>query len=160
MVLISVAYKLNCSLVAMTESHAHSRSQRRRRKARHRKSKLISSQPQNSPRSVYIVSRPVTKARYLHLSSLSERKFSLSHWALLISPYNEIELKQHIQSQGDSNVLWGSLFEMFNIDGIVDVHVVEDFGQNLPTEWRYAFMMHIGKTQLEDKEIIRCGIFH
>src|SRR5436309_1139463 len=81
-------YRLMTILVTMIESHISPTSLRKRRKWAHRrvkftqKIKLQLVIPEQPERSVYIVSRPVTKARYLHLSSLSERKFSLSHWAL------------------------------------------------------------------------------
>lgn len=122
--------------------------------------KRRSARRERSTRSVYIVARPIKKAG--SLSSLSEGKFSLCHWALLISPNNEKQLRSHIERQAAScsqsrQSSWGTLFEIFNIDGTIEVHVVEDFGRHISPDWGYACIMHLGETHLQDAKIVGRG---
>ena len=122
--------------------------------------KRYSVRRERSARSVYIVARPINKAG--PLSPLSEGKFSLCHWALLISPINENELRSHIERQASSccesrQSSWGTLFEIFNVDGTVQVNVVEHFGRHISPDWGYAYIMHLGETYLQDAKIVRHG---
>src|SRR5271154_2534051 len=137
-------------LVMMNESHTLSTSLRKRRKRRHRitiqstqntisKAELVS----HPERSVYLISRPVTKAQYLRVAGLSEGKFHLSHWSLLVSSHKEEALKEHIQNGSeDSNQSWGSLFEIVTVNKDIEVKYDARFGENLPPEWRYVSMIH------------------
>ena len=119
--------------------------------------------PQNSSRRfVYVVARPIKKAR--NAASLSERKFSLCHWGLLVSPYNPRELQQCIQHRPEDcsreRVEWGKLFEIFDDRGTIRLRVVDHFGlrQTLMPDWDgYACIMHLGRTRLQDGDITRYG---
>ena len=119
--------------------------------------------PSPSRRFVYVVARPLKKARNVNLASLSKRKFSLCHWGLLVSPYNPDELQQCIQHQLGNRTkeiaAWGTLFEIFDDRGTMRLNVMEHFGlrQNLIPEWGYACIMHFGKTRLKDNDITHHG---
>jgi hypothetical protein len=115
----------------------------------------------SSRRFVYVVARPIKKAR--NAASLSEGKFSLCHWALLISPYNPHELQQCIQNRVENctreRAAWGKLFEIFDDRGAIRLRVVEHFGlrQTLMPDWGYACIMHLGRTRLQDEDITQHG---
>lgn len=69
--------------------------------------KRLAPQRGRRKRSVYILARPIKKAGQLRF--LSEGKFPLCHWGLLISPYNRRQLLHHIQKGTQS---WGMIFEI------------------------------------------------
>src|SRR5271154_3941083 len=111
-------------------------------------------------RSVYIVARPVTKAGYF--KPLSEGKLPFCHWALLVSEYDQTELRQHIISQtgnpsNTANRSWGTLYEITNGDGTMVLMTNETFGRRFGHDWRYALIAHVGKTYLVDSTIYDHG---
>lgn len=112
-------------------------------------------------RSVYIVAKPLEGAH--QLSFLSEAKFPLCHWALLISPYDERGLYDHILCQTNRPGLskdgsWGTLFEIFQTDSKRHkVHIVRQFGRKLSPEWSYACIAYVGETHLPDSKISHHG---
>jgi hypothetical protein len=110
-------------------------------------------------RSVYIVARPITKAKEWGIDSLSEDSFPFCHWGLLISPFDESGLQRHLSREarkGCNSDLsqWGTLLELFNQAGRCTVNVVEDFGV-LPAleEWDYVLIRCVGRTEMSNDEI-------
>ena len=134
---------------------------RRRKSSFYTIRKRHTSTPNPSRRFVYVIARPIKKAR--NVASLSEGKFSLCHWALLVSPHNPRELQQCIQYRVEGctreRAGWGKLFEIFDDRGTIRLRVVEHFGlrQTLIPDWGYACIMHFGTTQLEDNHITQYG---
>ena len=115
-------------------------------------------------RSVYIVARPINKAKEWGVDSLSEDSFPFCHWGLLIGPFDEAGFQRHISRQarkGCNSDLsgWGTLLELFNHAGRCTVNVVEDFGA-LPAfeEWEYVLLRYVGRTKMSDDEIREQGI--
>jgi len=115
-------------------------------------------------RSVYIVARPITKAKEWGVDSLSQDSFPFCHWGLLISPFDEAGLQRNISRQarkGCSSDIsrWGILLELFNQAGRCTVNVVEDFGV-FPAleEWDYVLMQSVGRTEMSDDELREHGI--
>jgi hypothetical protein len=111
-------------------------------------------------RSVYIVARPVTKAGYF--KPLSEGKLPFCHWALLVSEYDQTDLRQHIISQtgnpsNRANRSWGTLYEITNGDGAMVLITNDNFGRQFGHDWRYALIAHVGKTCLADSRIYDHG---
>ena len=115
-------------------------------------------------RSVYIVARPITKAKEWSVGFFSDHSFPFCHWGLVVSTYDESELRQHISHQAEnryhSSLLpWGTLFELFNRSGQCMVNVVEDFGWNsCLCDWSTFLIRHVGRTQMPDGEIQKHGI--
>ena len=110
-------------------------------------------------RSVYIVAKPLRSAG--QLASLSEGKFPLCHWGLLVSPYNARELHRYIQYRSKNGCGcgdWGTLFEIVRIEGRHEVNKVEHFGSNLLPEWSCFCIAYVGVTQLPDRRIFDHGI--
>jgi hypothetical protein len=108
--------------------------------------------PDQLKRSVYVIARPVKKAG--SFSPLSQRKFCLCHWGLLISLYSENELDQCIQERKP----WGSLFEISNDDGKLKLERTENFnGRSSAADWSYTFSMYVGKTRKSDRRIYKHG---
>ena len=112
-------------------------------------------------RSVYIVARPLTKAGYFKI--LSEGKLPLCHWGLLVSNFNQIQLRQHIISRSDSThctdeASWGTLYEITNGEGVMILNREENFGRDLEPDWQYAILAHVGKTRLPDSAIYDHGM--
>src|SRR5271154_3327135 len=115
-------------------------------------------------RSVYIVARPINKAKEWGVDSLSEDSFAFCHWGLLTGPFDEAGFQRYISRQarkGGSSGLsgWGTLLELFNHAGRCTVNVVEDFGA-LPAleEWEYVLLRYVGRTEMSDDEIQEHGI--
>lgn len=113
-----------------------------------------------SSRSVYIVARPLTKAGYFKF--LSDGKLLLCHWGLPVSPYNQMDLRQHIISQSESGSngasdSWGTLYEITNGDGAMVLNVNEYFGRHFGHDWRYALIAEVGTAQIPDKKIYDHG---
>ena len=153
-------------MTATRNCESASRLRIRRRKSSHYTAfipiqKKHSITPNSSRRFVYVVARPIKKAR--NASSLSEGKFPLCHWGLLVSPYNPRELQQCIQYRAEDctreRAAWGKLFEIFDDRGIIRLRVVEHFGrrQTLMPDWGYVCIMHLGRTRLKDEDINQYG---
>jgi len=111
-------------------------------------------------RSVYIVARPVTKAGYF--KPLSEGKLPFCHWALLVSEYDQSELRRHLKSQSEDlstspNRPWGALYEITNGDGVMVLMTNENFGRSFGHDWRYALIAYVGETSLHDGIIYEHG---
>jgi len=103
-------------------------------------------------RSVYIIARPTSVAG--GLSSLSQGKFPLCHWGLLLSPYNEIELRtQCLMLNIDENLetSWGTLFELRRTkDGTNEPQITKFGPMELLNAWNYACIAYVGKTKVSD----------
>ena len=111
-------------------------------------------------RSVYIVTRPLTKAG--NFKFLSEGKLPLCHWGLLVSKFNPNELREQIISQSESNscaarTSWGTLYEIINGGGVMVLNRNEYFGRCFGRDWTYAIIAHVGKTHLPDSTIYDHG---
>jgi hypothetical protein len=100
-------------------------------------------------RSVYILARPIKKAG--QLGFLSEGKFPLCHWGLLVSPYNQREMQDHIR-QGTQS--WGTIFEIsLSLRGthIPNIHTYS--ARTFSGDWQYACIAYVGETYLPNYRI-------
>ena len=100
-------------------------------------------------------------------SFLSEGKFPLCHWGILISNYKKVDLevlwinRKAMNSPKTLQLSWGTLFELFRIpeSNINKPHVIEEFGlRNLVNEWSLASIVYVGETFFEDKALEQRGI--
>src|ERR1700735_5432124 len=105
-------------------------------------------------RSVYIVARPTTIAG--NLSSLSQGKFPLCHWGLLVSAHTETELKTQCLmlnfADNDTSALerWGTLFELIRTENGNKPQIKEFGPGDLLREWGHACIAYVGKTKSSD----------
>jgi hypothetical protein len=109
-----------------------------------------SSTKKRRKRSVYIIARPTTVAGAL--SSLSQGKFPLCHWGLLVTRHSESELKtQCLLLNIDDNLeSWGTLFELIRTEK-GNKPQIKDFGPTeLLSQWGYACIAYVGKTKSSD----------
>jgi hypothetical protein len=113
-------------------------------------------------RSVYIVARPTTIAG--HLSSLSQGKFPLCHWGLLITAHTETELKTRCLMLNfadiDTSALerWGTLFELIRTENGNKPQITEFGPGDLLREWGHACIAYVGKTKSSDYNLSMEGI--
>jgi hypothetical protein len=112
-------------------------------------------------RSVYIIARPTTIAG--HLSSLSQGKFPLCHWGLLVSTHSESDLQTRctmLNLVDDTTALegWGTLFELIRTEAGNKPQIKEFGPGDLLREWGHACIAYVGKTKSSDHSLSMEGI--
>ena len=125
--------------------------------------KRLSPQIERQKRSVYIIARPINKAGKFRF--LSEASFPFCHWGLLVSPRSPKQLRYYLKyyakgHRNPSQFSLGTLFELYNADGMNKVNVVKDFGRDFSFEWTSMCSAFIGNTELFDYRISHRGTFH
>jgi hypothetical protein len=149
---------LTIRIIMTASQQLETESKRRRRRKSHIHTvttplKRLAPKRERRTRSVYILARPIKKAG--HLGFLSEGKFPLCHWSLLVSPYNQRELKNHIRQGIDS---WGTIFEICNSDGTHVPNVYKHSPQIFVRDWGYVCLAYVGKAHLPDYRISHHGL--
>ncbi len=129
-------------------------------------------------RHIYVLARPIQAAGIF--SILSQGKFPLCHWGVLLSELRNLERGDYSPfpsfsggylSTSTSSVdlasrvtplKWGSLFELQR-DPLTNqnkAHVVYDFGHtDLHYDWKFLSLRKIGATAYHDDEIVARGSF-
>jgi hypothetical protein len=113
-----------------------------------------------SDRTVWVLARPIKAAQWL--AFLSEGKFPLCHWAILVSDLNFVDFtvlwasKKRV-CRRDS---WRTLFELYRDENNINKsHMVEELGVNREflDEWCTVFVAFMGTTHDTDLEIYHQG---
>jgi hypothetical protein len=120
-----------------------------------------SSQAKVRERTVWVLARPITAAN--NLGFLSEGKFPLCHWAILLSDMSALSFKVlwHSKHRTQSNNVWRILFELFRGEGDINMpHELQDFGANkeLIGTWKTVAATLIGTSPWTDDEISVQGL--
>src|SRR5579859_652257 len=112
-------------------------------------------------RFVYVIARP-TKVAGL-LGGLSEGKFPLCHWGVLVSHLNldALRIQNMMLQLGLDEVEreWGRLFELRRTEeGKNSVHISTFGVERLLTDWPHACIGYIGRTKVSDFGLSMKGI--
>jgi len=124
----------------------------KRKRARKKKRQL---------RSVFVLARPLTIADKLRMSFVSDGKFPLCHWAMLVSRSKEGGMMDKLETvrRGGHGGQLGTLFELVRNKSDNTAHMNQYFGPaQLNSDWRYLSIAYIGVTGLSDEIIEDHGI--
>src|SRR5947207_6055948 len=114
-------------------------------------------------RSVYVIARPLHIGG--HLSFLSDGKFPLCHWGLLVTKVKRTEMCNRMRSlenvaHGVSDIKpWGTMFELQRDSHNKNTHnVIYNFeGEEWYIEWKHILMAFIGTTNFSDNRLTKEG---
>lgn len=117
-------------------------------------------QSKEGERTVWVLARPINAAR--GFSFLSDGKFPLCHWAVLLSNLNEVRFKVLWDSKTNIglNGSWGTLFELFRDDNDKNIpHEIYDFGSHdeFLNDWKSVAIIFIGTSLRSDSEVSAQG---
>jgi hypothetical protein len=108
------------------------------------------------PRYVYILGRPLWMANRLGISFISDGKFALCHWGLLVTP---LDLNSMIDCLREFNNIkrskhqnLGTLFELVREGRVNRWRTIQNFGEGdeLHTDWTTMTIAYVGTTMLND----------
>jgi hypothetical protein len=153
-----ISLTVRVTMTAIRQLETEPKQRRRRKPPIHTAStpiKRLALKRERRARSVYILARPMKRAGYLGI--LTGGKFPLCHWAVLVSPHNQREFRDH--SQGIKEIdCWGTMFEISADPHKVQVlNVHEYFAQHFTLDGVDVRMAYIGKTHLPDYRISHHG---
>jgi hypothetical protein len=116
-------------------------------------------------RYVYIVSKPVHVPGF---AFLSDSKFPLCHWGVVLSQYDEDRLKEFFSQQSTNPLyklpLLGTLFELKRPNGPTtwQLNIDDKFGvaigSAIGSEWSRMSISYLGETNSSDDQIKSCGM--
>jgi hypothetical protein len=108
------------------------------------------------PRYVYILGRPLWMATRLGVSFISDGKFALCHWGLLVTP---LDLNSMIDCLREFNNIkrskhqnLGTLFELVREGRVNRWRTIQNFGEGdeLHTDWTTMTIAYVGTTMSHD----------
>ena len=121
--------------------------------------RALSSHKKPRKRSVYVVARPLSKAG--PFSFLSEGKFPLCHWALLVSEHGHVDLRDRVNRLAPDTASWGTGFELHRMEDKNAAHLIKEFGPaEFLGEWSAACVAYVGKTESSDHILYIKGTFY
>ena len=104
-------------------------------------------------RQVYVVARPLE----MGISSISETKLALCHWALLVEKFGHSEVNLN-EKNNQRNALRGTLFELHRTPENKNTYnKIEDFCLEDWKEWSFILIREVGKTELSDEMLSNEG---
>jgi hypothetical protein len=99
------------------------------------------------------MARPLNVAHRLQLSSVSDGKFPLCHWAVLVSPYNTRQLTHKLESPERCSTL-GTVIQLERVGSTNTATITPDFGSEgeLGSDWYFPLSIaDVGTTTYSDE---------
>lgn len=110
---------------------------------------------------VWLLARPLTRTSFIPpLTSLSDGKYPLCHWGVLITNLSVTDIEYHFENRyGSAERHLGTLYELRRIDeNQHSVNMIQPFlTSDLRAEWRRVSKKWLGLTTKSNQEISAAG---
>lgn len=116
-----------------------------------------------SNRSVWVLAKPIDAAG--PFSFLSEGKWPLCHWGVLVSEYSTVDMRIMWLSRKEMHpgktLSWGVLFELWRSPNHTNTpHMVTDFDKEyLVQYWPVSSITFVGETKCQDQQLLEEGMY-